>query len=131
VADREVCHAYEDLDAIRDFAASVDVLTFEFENVPAAAAAAAAERVLVRPAGRILEITQHRLREKTWLSGHGFPVTRFAAARSAAEVAAALATIGAPAILKTAGWGYDGKGQARIAGVGEAAAAWAALATDE
>lgn len=131
VADREVCHPYDDLDAIREFAASVDVLTFEFENVPAAAAAAAAERAIVRPAGRILEITQHRLREKTWLSGHGFPVTRFAAVRSPAELAAALATIGAPAILKTAGWGYDGKGQARIADATGAAAAWAAIATDE
>ncbi|MEZ4451746.1 MAG: 5-(carboxyamino)imidazole ribonucleotide synthase [Nannocystaceae bacterium] len=131
VADREVCGAYEDLDAIRRFAQDVDVLTFEFENVPAAAAAAASERIEVRPAGAILEITQHRLREKTWLSGHGFPVTRFAAVRSEVELAAALATIGAPAILKTAGWGYDGKGQRRIADLAGAAGAFAGLAADE
>src|SRR6201991_2754381 len=78
VADREVAAAYDDLDAVRDFARGVQVLTFEFENVPAATVEAAAEHCLVRPSGQVLFITQHRLREKTFLTEHGFPATRFA-----------------------------------------------------
>jgi 5-(carboxyamino)imidazole ribonucleotide synthase len=131
VADLEVNAAYDDLDAVRAFAGRVDVVTFEFENVPAATAAAAAERVPVRPAGEVLHVAQNRLREKTFLATAGFPVAPFAAVRSAAELAAALARIGCPAVLKTAGWGYDGKGQARIAAPADAAAAWAELATGE
>lgn len=124
VADRELCRSYDDLEAVREFASSVDVMTFEFENVPAATAAAAAERALVRPAGSLLHVTQHRLREKSFLRAHGYPVAPFAAVDGEVSLRAALATIGAPAILKTAGWGYDGKGQAAIA---EPAGASAAL----
>lgn len=131
VADREVCAAYDDLDAVREFAGRVDVVTFEFENVSAAAAAAAAEKAPVRPAGSVLQITQHRLREKTFLRDRGFPVTPFRAVRSAAELPDALAALGGKGVLKTAGWGYDGKGQAVIAGPEDAATAWDALATTE
>ncbi len=127
VADREVCNSYDDLDAVRDFAGSVEVMTFEFENVPAATAAAAAERTRVRPAGSLLHVTQNRLREKGFLRAHGFPVAPFAAVEGAAALTEALATIGAPAILKSAGWGYDGKGQASIAGPGDAAEALARI----
>lgn len=114
VADREVSALYEDLEAVRDFAAQVDVVTFEFENVAAAAAEAAAEHAPVRPAHRVLHTTQNRLREKGFLSANGFPVTPFHAVRSQEELSPALAEIGAPAVLKTAGWGYDGKGQTAI-----------------
>ncbi len=131
VADREVRAAYDDLDAVRGFARGVDVMTFEFENVPAATAEAAAEHAPVRPAGSVLHTTQNRLREKSFLAAAGFPVTPFAAVRSAAELSAALAALGTPAVLKTAGWGYDGKGQVRIGAAGQAPAAWAQLATDE
>jgi 5-(carboxyamino)imidazole ribonucleotide synthase len=131
VADREVRGAYDDLDAVRGFARAVDVVTFEFENVSAAAAQAAAELAPVRPAGTVLHTTQNRLREKGFLRGAGFPVAPFAAVRSAEELERAVAEIGTPAVLKTAGWGYDGKGQAKILTPGEAAAAWSALATDE
>jgi 5-(carboxyamino)imidazole ribonucleotide synthase len=131
VADLELRGPYDDLAAVRAFAGAVDVVTFEFENVPAAAVEAAAAAVPVRPAGSVLHITQHRLREKTWLLEHGFPVTPFRAARSAGEVAAALDEVGRPALLKTAGWGYDGKGQVKLAGPEDAAAAWASLAADE
>ncbi len=117
VADVEVNAAYDDLDAIRSFAANVDVVTFEFENVPAATAAAAEEMAPVRPSGEVLHITQHRLREKTWLAKHGFPLTPFQAYPADASA------FPFPAILKTAGFGYDGKGQTRVAGVAEAAAA--------
>src|SRR6188768_1707759 len=74
VADVEVVAAYEDLDAVRDFAAHVAVVTFEFENVPFDTAQAAAEHAPVRPGGIVLHTTQHRLREKTTLAKHGFPV---------------------------------------------------------
>jgi len=127
VADRELCRSYEDLEAVREFASSVDVLTFEFENVPAATAAAAAERALVRPAGGLLHVTQHRLREKSFLRAHGYPVARFAAVNDEASLDEAMAAIGAPAILKTAGWGYDGKGQASITAPAEARGAWQAI----
>jgi 5-(carboxyamino)imidazole ribonucleotide synthase len=131
IADREVQAAYDDLDAVRDFARAVDVVTFEFENVSAAAAEAAAEHAPVRPGGQVLHTTQNRLREKGFLRQAGFPAAPFAAVRSAEELERAVAEIGTPAVLKTAGWGYDGKGQAKIAAPGEAAAAWASLGTGE
>jgi len=131
VADREIRAAYDDLDAVRDFARHVDVMTFEFENVSAAAAEAAAQFAPVRPAGSVLHTTQHRLREKTFLSANGFPVTPFETVRSLEELHAALGRIGTPAVLKTAGWGYDGKGQAKITTLADADAAWNKVATGE
>jgi len=131
VADREVKAAYDDLDAVRDFARGVDVVTFEFENVSAAATTAAAGHAPVRPAGAVLHTTQHRLREKGFLAGSGFPVAPFVPVRSLPELQAALAEIGAPAVLKTAGWGYDGKGQVKIQDAGGAAAAWEAIGGQE
>ncbi len=110
VADVEVTASYDDLDAVRAFAAKVDVVTFEFENVPAATARAVERAAPVRPSGEVLHITQHRLREKMWLAKHGFPVTEFRAVRSRAD----LDGFETPAILKTAGFGYDGKGQFRM-----------------
>src|SRR5262245_5138310 len=77
VADLEVQASYDDLDAVRKFAQSVSVVTFEFENVSSAATSAAAEFAPVRPSGEVLHITQHRLREKTFLHKCGFPVTPF------------------------------------------------------
>src|SRR5436309_2183668 len=125
VSDVEVTADYDDLDAVRQFASNVAVVTFEFENVPAATAQAAAERAVVRPAGTVLHTTQHRLREKTFLADHGFPVTPFRAVRSVKDVRAAAADLGLPAVLKTAAFGYDGKGQVRLAAAsdGEAAVA--------
>jgi 5-(carboxyamino)imidazole ribonucleotide synthase len=114
VADTEVVANYEDLDAIRRFARSVDVITFEFENVPSAATQAAEEIVPVRPGGHILHTTQNRLREKTFLAERGFPVTPFRAVSSAMELREALHGLGGRGVLKTAGFGYDGKGQARV-----------------
>lgn len=131
VADVERRGPYEDLDAVRAFAAAVDVVTFEFENVPAETAAAAEAAAPVRPAGAVLHVTQHRLREKTFLRDRGFPVTPFVAARSAAGLAAALAELGAPALAKTAGWGYDGKGQVRLDAGADCRAAWSRLGTEE
>lgn len=114
VADLEITGAYDDLDRVREFARGVSAVTFEFENVPAATAAAAAECAPVRPTGEVLHTTQHRLREKTFLSNAGIPVATFSAVNSPDEVRAALLRQGYPAILKSADFGYDGKGQARI-----------------
>ena len=102
VADVEIVAPYEDLDAVRAFAREVAAVTFEFENVPAATAAAASEFAPVRPSGAVLHVTQNRLREKGFLAEHGFPVAPFAPVRSPADLALALASIGCPAVLKTA-----------------------------
>ena len=127
VADREFEHPYEDLDAIREFARGVEVLTFEFENVPAASVEAAAALAPVRPSGAVLYTTQHRLREKTFLARGGFPVARFRRVEGADSLRAALAEVGYPAVLKTAGFGYDGKGQTKIGSEADVEGALAAL----
>ena len=88
IADVEINASYDDIDAVRQFAQGVDVVTFEFENVPAVAAAAAEQHAIVRPSGHALFIAQHRLREKGFLAAHGLPVTPFAPVRSDAELAA-------------------------------------------
>jgi len=130
IADEEIDAPYEDLDRMREFASAVDVVTFEFENVPAATADAASQCALVRPAGDVLHTTQHRLREKTFLRKHGFPVTRFERIASDDDPKRVVPEFG-PAILKTAGFGYDGKGQYRVKSLEEAEAAWAAMGRQE
>ena len=128
VADREVCAPYDDLDAVRDFVRGVDVVTFEFENVSSAVAdVAEAAGVPVRPGGRVLYTTQQRLREKEFLAQARLPVTPFAAVHSLQDLARALDELGVPAILKTAAFGYDGKGQIRIDHPQDAASAWQAI----
>jgi len=124
VADREVRADYHDLDALARFAREVSVVTFEFENVPSAAIECVASHVPVRPGGQALHIAQHRLREKTFLAGKGFPTTPFLAVHSRSELTQALARLGYPAVLKTAGFGYDGKGQAVISRPEDAEEAW-------
>jgi 5-(carboxyamino)imidazole ribonucleotide synthase len=119
VADIETCAQYDDLDAVRAFARSVDVVTFEFENVPSATVEAAAEFVDVHPKGEILHITQNRLREKTFLSANGFPVTPFRHVKTIGDVKTAVEELGVPCVLKTAGFGYDGKGQSKITSVAD------------
>ena len=127
VADKEYEHSYDDLDAVREFARGVEVVTFEFENVPAACVEAASQFAPVRPGGIILHTTQHRLREKTFLAQKGFPVTAFRHVTSAEHLRAALAELGYPVILKTAGFGYDGKGQTKISNAEDVEAALNAL----
>ena len=131
IADVAIEASYDDLDAIRAFARAVDVVTFEFENVPAAAAAEAAEHAVVRPDGRALEIAQHRVREKIFLAKHGLPVTPFAAIAHEADLIDALGRLGRPAVLKTAALGYDGKGQIKIDAASDLKAAWASLGRPE
>jgi 5-(carboxyamino)imidazole ribonucleotide synthase len=131
VADVEIMASYDDLDAVRDFAKNVSAVTFEFENVPAATAAAAAEFAPVRPGGEVLHITQHRLREKTFLFDSGLPVTPFRRIRSLTELTQASSELGLPAVLKTAGFGYDGKGQFTIRTAEQIADAWRSIGEQE
>lgn len=125
VADLEIDADYDDLDAIRTFARGVDVVTFEFENVSTAAADAAGEFAPVRPTGHALHVTQQRAREKAFLALKGVPVTPFESVASFEELTAAVGRIGLPAILKTASFGYDGKGQHRITSPLELEHVWA------
>jgi len=127
VADIETCARYDDLDIVRAFAKSVDVITFEFENVPSATVEAAAEFVEVHPRGDVLHTTQNRLREKQFLSENGFPIAGFKHIKLIDDLSRGLGEIGTPAVLKTAGFGYDGKGQTKITAVGEADTAFAEL----
>ncbi len=127
IADGEIQASYDDLDAVRQFARDVDVVTFEFENVPFATVEAAQQHAPVRPRGEVLHIAQHRLREKLWLSKNGFPVAPFAHIRVLDDLKTALKTIGFTAILKTAGFGYDGKGQTAISQIEQAESAFANL----
>jgi 5-(carboxyamino)imidazole ribonucleotide synthase len=131
VAELEVAAPYEDLDAVREFARGVRAVTFEFENVPASAVAAVESVAPVRPSGEVLHTTQHRLREKSFLSKHGFPVTRFRPVKTVEDLRAGLDELGYPAVLKTADFGYDGKGQRTIRNADETDAAFAALAGRE
>ena len=127
VADIETSAGYDDLDAVRDFARSVDVVTFEFENVPSATVEAAAEFVPVHPKGQILHTTQNRLREKTFLSTNGFPVTPYRHIKLVDDLYHAADDLGYPSVLKTAGFGYDGKGQAKLREPHDIESAFAAM----
>lgn len=127
IADVEVNAAYDDADAAVAFAQGVDVVTFEFENVPAATLAAIERVRPVRPSPFVLETTRHRLCEKDFLSANGFPVAPYRAVRSADDLRAAIAALGTPCVLKTAEFGYDGKGQAKLTDAAQADAAWASL----
>ncbi len=127
VADIETCGSYDDLDAVRRFAEGIDVLTFEFENVQFSAVEAASKIVDVHPRGEILHITQNRLREKTFLSKNGFPVAGFRHIRQIDDLRGAVEEMGLPCVLKTAGFGYDGKGQAKLTVLDDIEKAFAAM----
>ena len=128
IADREFTGAYDDPASVRAFARSVDALTFEFENVPSLAAELGErEGALVRPAGAILYAAQNRLREKSMLSNAGLPTTTYRAVSKLSDLYEAVQGVGLPAILKTAAFGYDGKGQVRLADDRDLEGAWDAL----
>ena len=131
VADREITAEYDDIDAVAAFARAVDVVTFEFENVPYVAAETAALYAPVRPNGHALHIMQQRAREKGFLADHGFPVTPFVWVQSREELPAAVEQVGLPAVIKTAAFGYDGKGQRKVGSLDEAEIAWDDLGRPE
>jgi len=121
---------FTDDDALARFAKAVDVATFEFENIPAAAVRRVAASVRVRPQPEILEIAQDRLKEKGFLRAIGIATTEFRAVENAAALAGAIAELGAPAVLKSVRGGYDGKGQVMIAAAAEAETAWRRMGSD-
>jgi 5-(carboxyamino)imidazole ribonucleotide synthase len=124
IAAEQIVAAYDDAAALGRLAASSDVITFEFENVPAAALEAIAASVTLAPPARALEVSQDRLAEKRLFEQLGIPVAPYAAVDSQADLEAATAAVGLPAVLKTRRLGYDGKGQARIESEADLATAW-------
>ncbi len=121
VADRTIRAPFDDAAAELAFADAVDAVTVEFENVSADALERLAARVPVRPGAAVVRATQHRGAEKAFLRAAGLPHAPSVAVDDGAALAGALATIGLPAVLKTAGFGYDGKGQVRLRGGADAA----------
>jgi 5-(carboxyamino)imidazole ribonucleotide synthase len=118
------CASYDDEAALARFAGAVDVITYEFENVPAKIAAFLARRKPVLPDPKVLETTQDRLIEKNFVSGLKIATAFYAPVHSATQLAEAVKTVGLPAVLKTRQLGYDGKGQAKITKGADAIAAW-------
>jgi 5-(carboxyamino)imidazole ribonucleotide synthase len=127
VADRVTTARYDDIAALVAFAESVDVITYEFENIPTAALDALEAIRPIHPNRRALATSQERIAEKDFLTGLGLQTAPYARVTALEALEAALARIGVPAILKTTRLGYDGKGQVRIMAAGDAAAAWTAM----
>ncbi len=127
VAHRNTQAEFDDDAALQAFAATCDVITYEWENVPVAICDLIETICPVRPGADVLRISQDRIAEKTFISGLGIPVPAFHPAGSLAELEQAVADIGRPGVLKTRRFGYDGKGQTRIATDTSLADAWAAI----
>jgi 5-(carboxyamino)imidazole ribonucleotide synthase len=118
---------YSDMAALDRFAEDVDVITYEFENVPAETAAFLAARKQVLPDPQVLAVTQDRLAEKEFVVSLGIATAPYAAAASESELVEAVSSVGLPAVLKTRRFGYDGKGQATLRSRDAAMAAWTAV----
>jgi 5-(carboxyamino)imidazole ribonucleotide synthase len=114
VSDREFTGSYTDEDALSEFVRSVDVITFEFENIPSSVIDRLAQEKPVYPRSEVLHICQNRKREKQFLASHGYPHVPFRLVTNEAEIREGLAALGTPAVLKAADFGYDGKGQQKI-----------------
>ncbi len=128
VAVRVFTAGYDDAEALRAFAKSVDLVTFEFENIPAEALDIVEAVTPVLPRRNALEISQDRMTEKAFLQKNGVVVAPYAQVDTLADLVAALATVGTPAILKTRRFGYDGKGQVKITDAAQAEETFTALA---
>jgi 5-(carboxyamino)imidazole ribonucleotide synthase len=129
VVQNATCAEYADVEALELFAADVDVVTYEFENIPAATAMVLAARRPVLPDHRILETVQDRLVEKNFISGLGIGTAAYANVASPQSLGEAIKTIGLPAVIKTRRFGYDGKGQAIIREGDDLAQVWDDLGT--
>lgn len=130
VAEVEHQADYLDLDAVAHFANQVDVVTFEFENVPAETIQIVEKSAPVFPGGNVLHTTQHRLREKNFLSQAGIPVTPYLPIQSAEDLQTANPEL-FPGVLKTASWGYDGKGQTKLESQPANDSVWTQAETDQ
>ena len=131
VADGQVVAAYDDATAARELAKRCQVVTVEFENVPAVTLEALEPLLPVRPSANVIRISQHRIREKTFFTKAGAPVPPFRAVHTLDDLKKALREIRTPAVLKTVSGGYDGKGQAKIESPDGAEAAWKAIGQQE
>ena len=131
VADFSTVGAYADEAAVRRFASEIDVLTFEFENIPALTVEWCGKSVEARPSGFILHTAQHRLREKDFLAAHGIPVAPYRAVMSEDALEQALRELGGEGVVKSAAFGYDGKGQRKIAPDDRVAEIWKERPGDE
>ncbi|MDU8928638.1 5-(carboxyamino)imidazole ribonucleotide synthase [Alisedimentitalea sp. MJ-SS2] len=128
VAEKVTTAGYDDAEALKAFAESVDVITYEFENIPTSALDILETLKPIRPGREALRVSQDRIIEKDFLSGLGLKTAPYAAVNSENDLRDAVAEIGLPAILKTCRFGYDGKGQARLNSEADIAEAWAAMA---
>ena len=126
VATRTITARFDDAAAAAELASACGVVTLEIEQVAVASLEAAAAHAPVRPGARAIHVIQDRARQKVWLRDAGFPVGPFRVAATEAELRDAVAALG-PCVAKTTTGGYDGRGQARLAGPGDAADAWRAL----
>jgi 5-(carboxyamino)imidazole ribonucleotide synthase len=124
ISDREYNAAFDDVPTLLEFAAGVDVVTYEFENIPVAALDALAPKVLLRPGRNVLYTTQNRQREKEFLLSNGFPVAPFRVVNNEAQLRRAVAALDFPCVLKTADFGYDGKGQQKIVAETDLTTVW-------
>jgi 5-(carboxyamino)imidazole ribonucleotide synthase len=131
VSDLSSPAKFSDEDALRKFAAQVDVVTYEQENIPVPTVELLLQHVPVFPGPELLRASQHRLLEKTSLRKIGIPTANFAAVHSAEELKATVANFGGDAILKTVTLGYDGKGQARVRSTDDLGAVWKKFAVEE
>ena len=131
VTDRVTVAEFGDSEALDAFAGAVDVVTYEFENIPLASVRQLEPRVPVRPGAALLEVSQHRVREKEFAAANRVPVARWRHVTDRTTLAGAAGAIGFPAVLKTSRFGYDGKGQAVLRAPEDLEPAWSALATDD
>ncbi len=131
VTDRVTVAEFGDSEALAAFAGAVDVVTYEFENIPLASVRLLEERVPVRPGAALLAVSQHRVREKEFAASNRVPVARWRHVTDRTTLANAAGAIGFPAVLKTSRFGYDGKGQAVLRAPEDLEPAWSALGTDD
>lgn len=131
VASQTTIAAYDDMGALKQFAESVAVVTYEFENIPHASLSFLEKAVQVSPSADILRLSQHRGREKAMLKQHGIAIAPYAEVTSAESLKKAMQEIGTPGVLKTSELGYDGKGQLAIDAGSDPAAMWEGLNTSE
>lgn len=124
VADEAIDLPFDSPDALADFVSRVQVATVEFENIPRETLTAVASAIPLHPSPDAVATCQHREREKTFLRAHGIPCADFEVVSSSSELEAALRRIGTPAVLKTAAFGYDGKGQRKLEGGEDPAEIW-------
>jgi 5-(carboxyamino)imidazole ribonucleotide synthase len=127
VADAVIAAEFDDEEGLDRLAALCERVTLEFENIPTEAVVRLNEKVAVCPGRRVLEVCQHRQREKEFLRDAGFPCAPFAVVRSREDLATAVNSLGMPCVLKTAAFGYDGKGQIKLEEGTDLGAAWVAL----